>query len=295
MADKIENWKKAGQIARDVSEYAKSIIQQGVSLSQIADLIELKINELGAKPAFPVNLSINETAAHYTPTANDPSIAEGLLKVDLGVNYNGYLADTAFTLDLTPDNEYADIIKAAEDALGEAIKIIKPGITVSEVGAAIEDKIKELGFNPIRNLSGHEIKTWNLHAGLTIPNYDSKSGSKLKEGMIIAIEPFATTGKGMVKDGRPSGIYKFIANKPIRDTDSRKILQYIADNYATLPFAARWIVDVFGSRAQLCLNMLQQQGILYQYNHLNESSDGIVSQAEHTILITENGCEVLTI
>ncbi|MBS3073323.1 type II methionyl aminopeptidase [Candidatus Pacearchaeota archaeon] len=295
MAEKIENWKKAGQIARDVSEYAKSIIQQGVSLSQITDLIELKINELGAKPAFPVNLSINETAAHYTPTATDPSIAEGLLKVDLGVNYLGYLADTAFTIDLTPDHEYSELIKAAEDALGEAIKIIKPGITVSEIGAAIESKIRDKGYNPIRNLSGHEIKLWNLHAGLTIPNYNSNSGSKLKEGMIIAIEPFATTGKGMVKDGRPSGIYKFIANNPIRDTESRKILQHIMENYATLPFAGRWIIDIFGNRAQLALNMLQQQGILYQFAHLNESSNGMVSQAEHTILVTKNGCEVLTI
>lgn len=295
MAEKIENWKKAGQIARDVVEYAKSIIHQGASLSQISDLIELKINELGAKPAFPVNLSINETAAHYTPTSTDPSIAEGLMKVDIGVNYLGYLADTAFTVDLTPDQQYSEIIKASEEALGEAIKIIKPGITVSEIGEVIESKIKELGYNPIRNLSGHEIKLWNLHAGLTIPNYNSKSGSKLKEGMIIAIEPFATTGKGMVKDGRPSGIYRLIANKPVRDADSRKVLQHIMENYATLPFASRWVIDTFGNRAQLVLNMLQQQGILYQYNHLNESSNGVVSQAEHTILVTENGCEVLTI
>jgi methionyl aminopeptidase len=290
----LENFRKAGQISREVSEYARSIIRQGMSLRDIADMNELKINELWTKPAFQVNLSINKTAAHYTPYQTDPSIAEGLLKIDIGVSYNGYVGDSAFTLDLTPDNEFLDLIKASEKALEEASKVIKPGVTVSEIGKAIESKIREFGFKPIKNLSGHEIKRYNLHAGLTIPNYDSKSNSKLKEGMIIAIEPFATPGNGMVKDGQPSGIFKLIAKKPVRDLETRKIIDYVEKNYLTLPFAGRWLVDIFGTRANLSLKLLEDQGIIYQYSQLNEVSRQPVSQAEHTFLVTADGCEVLT-
>lgn len=290
----LENWRKAGQIAKEVSDYAKNLIQDGVSLLKIADLIELKISELGGKPAFPVNLSINETAAHYSPFSNDPTIAEGLIKVDFGVEYNGCLSDTAFSIDLTAEKEYSELIKSTELALEEALKTIKPGVSVSEVGKAIEEKIKEHGFRPVKNLSGHEMKKWNLHAGLTIPNYNSKVPSKLKEGMVLAIEPFATTGKGMVKDGNPSGIYRMISRKAISNEDTKKIIDYIEKNYSTLPFTSRWLVDVFGDNVISHLNMLERLGMLHQFAQLKEISDQPVAQAEHTIVITAEGCEILT-
>ncbi len=290
----LENWRKAGQIAKEVSDYAKTLIQEGMSLLKIADLIELKISELGGKPAFPVNLSINEIAAHYSPFSNDPSITEGLIKIDLGVEYNGCLSDTAFTVDLTAEKEYSELIKATELALEEALKKIKPGVSVSDIGKAIEEKIKEYGFRPVKNLSGHEMKKWNLHAGLTIPNYNSKVSSKLREGMILAIEPFATSGKGMVKDGMPSGIYRMISKKAVNNEDTKKIIDHIEKNYSTLPFTSRWLVDIFGDNVVSHLNMLERLGMIHQFAQLREISDQPVAQAEHTIFITSDGCEILT-
>lgn len=87
---------KAGKIASETREYARTIIKKGYLLLEIAEKIESKIIELGAKPAFPVNLSINEIAAHYTPSYDDEKTAQGLIKIDLGVHIDGWIADTAF-------------------------------------------------------------------------------------------------------------------------------------------------------------------------------------------------------
>ena len=94
--ENIEKLKKAGAIARQVINYAKSFIKKDTPLLEIAEKIEAKIVELGGKPAFPVNLSINEVAAHSTPSFNDSSLAYGLLKVYIGVHIDGFVADTAF-------------------------------------------------------------------------------------------------------------------------------------------------------------------------------------------------------
>src|SRR3989338_11154809 len=103
---------KAGTVVSKVREYARTIVKPGMPLIEIAEKIEEKIAELGGKPAFPTNLSINEIAAHCTPTHNDQTKAEGLLKVDIGVQIDGYIADTAFSIDLENSDENSSLIKA---------------------------------------------------------------------------------------------------------------------------------------------------------------------------------------
>lgn len=284
--EEIENYRKAGIIARQVKEYAKSIIKQGMKLLEIAEKIEEKIRELGGKPAFPVNLSINETAAHYTPNYDDETKAEGLLKVDIGVQVNGHIADTAFSLDLENTEENKILIEAAERALEEAIKISKQEVEVWKIGRAIQDTISKFNLVPIRNLSGHELGRNHVHAGLTIPNVNNSS-PKFLEKKAYAIEPFATSGSGEVYDGKLSGIYRLEEKKPVRDLLARQILAFIEQEYETLPFCERWIVNKFGSRAILSLRFLEQAGIIHQYSQLVEKSHKKVSQAEHTILITD--------
>jgi len=289
----IEKLKQAGKIAAQTAEYAKSFIKPGMKLIDIAEKTEQKIIELGAKPAFPVNLSINDMAAHHTPAPNEETKAQGLLKVDLGVHINGYIADLAFSIDLENSDKNKKLIESAEKALENAIKTIKVGIELREIGKAIQDSIVSSGFSPVRNLSGHELKQFKLHAGLTIPNSDNTNATKLQEG-IYAIEPFATTGQGIVYEGKPSGIYRFLEKKPIRDAQARKILLFIEENYSTLPFCSRWIVKKFGTRALLTLNQLEQVGILHHYKQLIEKSHEKVSQAEHTIIVSENKVEITT-
>lgn len=293
-SQELQKWQEAGKIGARVLNYAKKLVKPEASLVEIAEKVEAKIKEFNAKSAFPINLSINEIAAHSSPAYNDTEIAHGLLKIDLGVNIDGYISDTALTIDLTPEQKHRELIKASEEALENAIKIIKPGVSLEEIGKVIQETINYKGFSPIINLSGHELKRWNLHSGLTVPNYNNGSKIKLKEGMVLAVEPFATSGQGIVQDGKASGIYKFIAKHNTRDLESRKILDFIEKEYHELPFSARWLVKIFGTRALLSLKLLEQANSLYHFKQLVEKTKAPVSQAEHTILVTENGCKILT-
>lgn len=288
----IEKYRKSGKIAKQAVEYAKQIVKPGMKLAEIADKIEEKILSLGGKLAFPINLSINEIAAHNTPSYDDEAIAEGLLKIDLGVSINGFISDTAFSLDLENSEENKKLIKASEQALDAALKIIKPGIKLKEIGNSIQTAITSFGFAPIRNLCGHELGKYTVHAGLTIPNVDNGSEIQLKEGA-YAIEPFSTTGIGLVYDGKPSGIYKLEGIKAVRESLAREILAYIAEEKQTLPFSQREIVKKFSQRALYSLRLLEQQGIIKQYTHLIEKNKGKVAQSEHTILITDK-VEIIT-
>ncbi len=290
----LEKWREAGRLGAQVMAYAKTLVKPGANLFEIADKIDKKIKQLGVKPAFPVNLSINEIAAHSTPVKGEDEKAHGLLKIDLGISVDGYLSDLAYSVDLTPDKKYTKLIEASREALDNAIKIIKPGVKLGQVGKVIQETIESKGFLPIVNLSGHEIERYNLHAGLTIPNFDNESDIELKENMIFAIEPFATTGTGAVQDGRPSGIYKFIMVNPVRDTRARKILAYVQEEFKELPFCSRWILEKFKTGTLFALSSLENAKALHHFKQLVEKTKQPVSQAEHTVLVTADSCEVLT-
>jgi len=275
---------KAGEISKQVKVYAKTIIKKDVPLLEIAEKIEAKIIELGGKPAFPCNLSINNIAAHYTPSHDDSTLAHGLLKVDLGVHVNGFIADTALSFDLENSQENKKLIETAESALEIAEKNFKEGVSLSQVGSLIEKEIESHGFSPIINLSGHGIDEYDLHAGVTVPNIDDKREIKIKKGL-YAIEPFATTGSGKVHDGKPSGIYHLQNEKNVRSPIAREVLEFIIKEYKTLPFCSRWLVKKIGTKALFGLKQLEDNGNLHHYAQLVETENAKVSQAENTILI----------
>jgi len=283
----------AGKIASEAKKYARTIIKKDVSLLEIAEKIEAKIEELGGKPAFPVNLSINEIAAHYTPAHDDESTAHGLLKVDLGVHIDGWVADTAFSLDLENNEENKKLIQISGTALASGIKIAKENVLASEIGEAISDTIESKGFSPVINLSGHSMEQYSLHAGITIPNTDDNRNIPLKEGL-YAIEPFATPGNGKVHDGKPSGIYELRDNKNVRSPVAREVLEFIKKEYDTLPFCSRWIVKKIGNRALFGLRELEANGNLHNFPQLIETSKSKVSQSENTILIEKDKVTVTT-
>ncbi len=284
---------QAGEIAKQVKQYARSIIKPNMPLLEIAEKIENKIHDLGGKPAFPTNLSINEIAAHCTPSYNDTSIAHGLLKVDLGVQVDGWVADTAFSMDLENSKENKKLIEASGAALDDAIYNTKSGVSLGEIGKAIQESIEQQGFSPITNLSGHEMKEYELHAGLTIPNTDNNMPAKLTKGL-YAIEPFATTGNGRVIEGKPSGIYLLVDDKNVRSPEARKVLNFVTEEYNTLPFCSRWVVEKFGTPSLFALKQLEENGNLHHYPQLVESSHSKVSQAENTVLIDDKEVKVTT-
>lgn len=289
----IESIKKAGEIVKKVKEFSKKIIKKDMFLLEIAEEIESEIVKLGGKPAFPVNLGINEYTAHYTPNYNDETKAEGLLKVDFGVNINGYTADNSFSIDLEKNEENKKLIECSEKALKSAIKAIKENKTLGEIGAEIQKISEENNFSTVKNLSGHGIKQYELHASPTIPNYNNESKKILNDG-IYAIEPFITTGDGMVYDGKPSGIYELRKDIGVRDTNARELLNYIAEEYQTLPFCSRWLIKKFGTRALLSLNLIEKTGAIHQFSQLIEKSKAKVAQSEATIIIHEGKVEVVT-
>jgi methionyl aminopeptidase len=285
---------KAGRIASEIRKYAKSLIKKDMPLLEIAEKIEAKTEELGGKPAFPVNLSIDNISAHYTPSHDDETLASGLLKVDFGVHIDGWIADTAFSVDLENSEENKKLIKASEKALENALKIIKKDVSTDETGEQISETIESYGFSPIINLSGHSMEQYELHSGISIPNINDKKDIKFEEGL-YASEPFATTGIGKVHDSRPSGIYELKEIKNIRNPISRKILEFIRKEYNTLPFCSRWLVKKFGTKALFGLKQLEVNGNLHQFPQLIETTGSKVSQAEHTILISDDRVIVTTL
>jgi len=284
--DVLEKYIQAGKIAAEVREESKKFVKVGSSLLEIAEKIESLIKEKGAAPAFPVNLSLNNIAAHYTPGKGDKTrIAEGdLIKVDIGVHVDGYVGDTAYTITFNP--EYEKLVLASEKALEEAIKLCTPGRKISEIGEKINEVITGMGFLPISNLTGHGLEKFNLHAEPQIPNVKITSNYKLKENQIIAIEPFATNGSGRVKDSEPTLIYSLVRPGPVRNQDARIIMNF-ASPFNSLPFAERWIPIDSLVRLRLALRELKMRNIIYDYPVLKEAAGGVISQAEHTVIVKD--------
>jgi methionyl aminopeptidase len=278
-----ENRIKAGKIAADAREFGKTLCKEGAKYLDVAEKIEAKIEELGGKPAFPVNISVNDLAAHYTPNSDDESVMKkgDLVKIDVGAHIDGEIGDTAASVEIGTD-KYEKLIKAAQEALDNAVKIVKPGVKLCEIGKIIQETIESHGYVPISNLSGHGVGVYDVHCKPTIPNYDNGDESILEEGDVVAIEPFATTGTGKVKTGKPSGIYGLSDVKPVRLQSVKKVLEYIINNFKTMPFCARWIRL---PNVNFALRVLEKEGIIRQYEELPEESKGIVSQAEHTLIV----------
>lgn len=294
--NEIEAFRQAGALASKIREDSKRLIMVGESLLDIAETIEQMIAEEGAKPAFPVNISINDIAAHFTPEAEsqDSLNDEDLVKVDMGIEINGGLSDTAYTIDLSGKNE--KLVQASQDALQKAIDTIKPGVAVGDVGGVIEETITGFGYKPIANLSGHMIKSNELHAGVEIPNVKTQDKYPLKEGEIFAVEPFSTTGNGYVEDLDQVEIFSLYSPAKVRMRQSRKIIEHVIKNYGMLPFAERWVRKEFKSKllVSAALRELLENQFIRGYPVLREVSRGLVAQSEHTILVTADGCEVLT-
>lgn len=291
--NEIESYEKTGEIAKKVVAYAKSLIKPDMLLVEIAQKIEAEIINQGGEVAFPVNLSINDIAAHYHPALEDTTKATGLLKVDIGIHINGFIADTAFSLDLTPDKKYKELIKASEEALESALLTLNNNPTLDEIGSAIQKAIEKKGFSPIVNLCGHSLEQYDIHAGVTIPNHGNNNPNRLEPGA-YAIEPFATTGEGKIYEGGPSNIYQITNPKNTRGETARKILEYVWDKKETLPFSLRELQEKFGPMSRLALKELEQNNIIHSYPQLIEVSHHPVSQAEHTFIKTPEGKIIIT-
>ncbi|MDI6883688.1 MAG: type II methionyl aminopeptidase, partial [Hadesarchaea archaeon] len=292
--EELEAYRKAGKLLAEVREQVRPLVKPGVTLLEIAEKAEELIAQKGAKPAFPCNISVNEVSAHYSPPANDDTIIkeDDMVKVDIGAHLDGYIADTAFTV---ATGEKAEMVQVVEKALEAAIGAIKPGIDVGEIGRVVEETATAAGLKSVRNLTGHSLARWDLHAGLTIPNVKETTGQKLSVGDVVALEPFVTDGAGYVEDQKKTYIFRYLRDVPTRLRMSRELLRDVKRDYDGLPFAERWLAKRMSKlRLELTLRELTGVGALWPYYVLAERAKGKVAQAEHTVIVTEQGCEVTT-
>ncbi len=297
---KIECLRKAGKIAQDVKKYIRPKIKVGANVYNLITETETKISELEGTCAFPVNLCINNIAAHYTSPIKDDGteINEGdLVKIDLGVHIDGYIVDTAFSVNFNEDESLKNIIQATEVALDAGKMMIKPKTNTREIGKKIEDIVKGFKYNPIRELGGHQIERWTVHGKKQLPELGSQGGDVMETGEVFSIEIFASNGEGTVHNTQYSYIYEinpYSGRVPLRRKTSKQILGFVNKFYKTLPFAERWLAKEFRLGVAFGLEELVQQGKLQAHNVLAERKGVYVAQIEETILITEEGSEQLT-
>ena len=281
-----EDWIKAGKISSEVLELGRVMIKKGATFLEVCDACDKKIYELGAIPAFPSQISCDDVAAHFCPEDNDTTIfEEQVASLDIAACYNGAIGDNAVTVDLS--GKYGDLVKASRDALNQALKVVQIGTSLGEIGRAIHEAIQSYGFSPVKNLSGHGLNVYNIHDKPSIPNFDTGDSTELEKGMHIAIEPFASNGKGMIYESSPATIFSLVNKRPVRNPYSRKLLVEI-EKYKGLPFTTRWLSRKFGPLpTKLGLKDLSTQGIIKGYAPLPDMDHGMVSQAEHSVLVDD--------
>jgi methionyl aminopeptidase len=305
-----EMYEKPGKIVSKVRGMAVNKVEENMKVLDLVEFVEEEIKKLGGEPAFPCNISINEITAHYTSPHNDQSILRmgDLVKIDLGAHIDGYIADSAVTVLVGGDEAESSMfhsnldvdlqlkmIETAQEALENAISIIKSGVELEKIGKVVEDTVNAKNLSPISNLSGHSIDRWILHSGLSIPNMKGENKHRIMEGDVLAIEPFVTNGVGRVTDMKEAYIFRFLRDRPLRMVQARKLLDFIEQNFKNLNFAERWVQNRFNGRQfNLAMKQLISSRALYPFHLLKEKSDARVAQAEHTVIVESEGCQIIT-
>ena len=291
----LECWRKAGRIASECREWARGAIQPGVRVREVLETIEAMIYERGAAPGFPAQSSRNHVAAHYcSDPADELTYEEGdCVKVDMGVHIDGYIADTACSVDLSEDKRWTPLVTSSADALRAAIALVGDGVPVRDVGHAIERTIMAAGFEPVRNLTGHGLAQWKVHTAPQIPNYGDAGGGRFAVGMVFAIEPFASTGRGFIRERGKSEVFMMVRPpRKARGLD-REVLKAI-ESWHGLPIARRYFNDHDPEVLEDTLGRLARQGSLMRYPPLVEEEGVMVAQTEHSMFLGPDGVEILT-
>jgi methionyl aminopeptidase len=287
--------RRAGRIAKECREWAADSIRPGVRVAHVLESVERMIRERGAEPGFPAQSSRNSIAAHYCSAPEDPLVyQEGdCVKVDIGVHVDGYVADTATSVDLSSDGRWKPLIKASSDALAAAIATVGVGVKVGKIGAAIERTIMAAGFQPVRNLTGHGLGRWKVHTPPQIPNYGENGGGALAEGMVFAIEPFACNGRGYIRERGRAEVFMMV-RPPTKAKGLDKDVLKAIDGWRGLPIARRYFLHLDAGAVEDTLSKLAKQGALMRYPPLVEEEGVMVAQTEHSLYLGPEGVEILT-
>jgi methionyl aminopeptidase len=298
--------KEVCNFTKKLREDSKKIIKEGISVEKICDFIEGEIFKNGYLPAFPCGVAINEVAAHYTQFDKKIILKRGdVVSIDFGVSKNGIISDNAYTIEIETNN-HKKLLDTNKLALDKICEVVKVGMGMNKIGEIVENIAKDNGFETIRNLSGHQIDINNLHCGLNVPNFNNNDKGEVLDGCLLAIEPFLTYGKPLIKANGSSNILKLISNKPIRSPVAQKILKCVQENFSHLPFAKRWLINDIAkklglkfegfdkAKVKIYINELKRNGNLKEYDSLVSISDDIITQFEHTFYFKNDKIHILT-
>ncbi|MBU2476486.1 type II methionyl aminopeptidase [Candidatus Micrarchaeota archaeon] len=293
--NEFEDYVKSGKVLQEVQKNAVKKAKVGVKLLELAETIEKEILDLEAGMAFPVNLSLNNIAAHYTPSFKDETLIEekDVLKIDIGVEVEGFIADASVTMDFSGEN--GKLVEASEKALENVLSMVKVGTPLGKIGEEIEKTILSYGFKPVENLTGHGLMKYIAHSSPSIPNIAKNDSRAIEDGKAYAIEPFASNGEGRIKEGSQSEIFEFSKAIPLRNLDARKIQEKSIIEFNGLPFAERWLIKEFGeTKTKIALRELIGKSSIRMHPILKEDSNVLISQAEHTIVCFEEKIHITT-
>ena len=296
--DELEAYRKGGHIISQLRKTIPPLVREGGLVRELCERVEADTIALGGQPAFPCNVSINEVAAHYTSPWDDTSVLpkDSVVKVDFGVHIDGYINDSAVTVSLNPI--YRSMVEVAEEALRVGVARIAHGVRFSDVGEQIEKTIAQYGCRPIRNLTGHKVERYTIHAGLSVPNVSGPVPGRFQTGDVYAIEPFVTMKEaaGRVEDSDQMFIFRCVRERGVRSESAKKVVEHVRRTYRTLPFASRWLYSSLGKTVvDDGFSEAVKARCISGYPVLVEASGRIVTQAEHTVIVRENGCEVLAV
>lgn len=290
--DQLSKLRIAGRVAGEAREIGLDMVRPGVKYYDVAEEVEGYIRDKGCGLAFPCNVSVNEVAAHYTPSVEDKKVFQqgDVVKIDCGAEMDGWVGDTAGTVEVGT-GRYTKLIQASKQARDAVAEFVGDGCPLNEIGRVVEANIRMEGFTPVRNLCGHEITQYDLHAGLSVPNYDDGNTTRVEKGMILAIEPFATDGRGEVVNGGQGNIVRIIREREIEEPKIKEFFDYVKEEFKSFPFCAR---SCDFPEAEKYVNYLVRRGILSRYAQLVEVKKGIVSQHEYTFYVSGDRAEVIT-
>ncbi|XP_013788572.1 methionine aminopeptidase 2-like [Limulus polyphemus] len=310
--DAYKELRQAAEAHRQTRQYMQKIIKPGMKMIDICEQLEstarklIGENGLKAGLAFPTGCSLNNCAAHYTPNAGDETVLQedDVCKIDFGTHINGRIIDCAFTL--AYNTKYDKLLEAVRDATNTGIKEAGIDVRLCDVGGAIQEVMesyeieldgKTYQVKSIRNLNGHSIGPYRIHAGKTVPIVKGGEATRMEEGEFYAIETFGSTGKGYVHDDMEVSHYMKdydVGHVPLRLTRSKQLLNVINQNFGTLAFCRRWLDRLGQTKYLLALKDLCDKGIVVPYPPLCDIKGCYTAQFEHTIILRPTCKEVVS-
>ncbi|GJP54201.1 hypothetical protein CLOM_g13296 [Closterium sp. NIES-68] len=308
----VNDLRQAAEVHRQVRMYMRRVIKPGMLMTDLCETLEdtvrrlIAANGLQAGIAFPTGCSLNWVAAHWTPNSGDKTVLQydDVMKLDFGTHIGGRIVDSAFTVAFNP--QYDQLLEAVREATNTGVRECGIDVRLCDVGCAIQEVMEsyEVTINgktypvkAIRNLNGHSIGPYQIHAGKSVPIVKGGEATRMEEGELFAIETFGSTGKGYVREDLECSHYMKnfdVGHVPLRLPRAKQLLATIDRNFGTLAFCRRYLDRLGETKYLMALKNLCDAGVVQPHPPLCETKGSYVAQFEHTLVLRPTCKEVLS-